>query len=262
MGVNPTRSMRLLWSVMKINKIVTFVLMLVAGSILNVLTGNVILTSVGCFALGYVLNRSRKPNAPKADTASTPVRMGTIRPKSLGKPKIPQLTPYPASQVRTASSCPNCRAAISSHHKFCRSCGARTKPLRTVRREANSGKYNPEYIRTKLERIGDEDEDRYQDLVQNVLLIDDWGRYWSMGAQTSKWYVYENGSWIPDRPMGMMRIRRRTSSLNDHDFQTVLGIEQSTGRGLVRTTCSSCNSQVKPSQKFCKRCGSRLVQAA
>ena len=218
------------------------------------ITGNVILTSIGCFALGYVLNRGGKSKAPKMEA---PVRTRIMsRPQ---KSLTAAATASPGSRTRKKLRCPNCGAAISPNHKFCRTCGTRTAA--PVRGESNVRTYNPEYIRAKLDEIGDRDEDTYQNLVQDLLLVDDWERYWSIGAQTSKWYLYENGAWVIDQPVGLMQIKRRTGSLMDNDLLSALGIEQPASYSTSGTTCPSCNSPVNSRQKFCKRCGRRLVQA-
>jgi hypothetical protein len=243
-----------LWSVTEINKVASFVVLLVAGSILNMITGNVILTSIGCFALGYVLNRGGRPRAPKMEAPQTPVRTRTM-----SRSQKSLTAPYSGARTRKTLQCRNCGAAISPNHAFCRTCG--TKTAAPIRGERSIRKYNPEYIRGKLDEIGDRDEDAYQNLVQDLLLVDDWGRYWSIGAQTSKWYLYENGGWVIDQPVGMMQIGRRTGSQLDNSLLSVLGIEQPASYSTARTTCPSCNSPVNSRQRFCKRCGRRLAQA-
>ena len=237
-------------SVTQINKAVNFVLMLVAGSVFNIITGNVILTSIGTFVLGYLLNRGGKPS--KSNPSTPPLTQAPVRPRRSQAIRTVQ----PDGTQRTLR-CRNCGGAISSNQKFCRRCGSRT-PSTTARRESRTSKYNPEYIRAKLEEMGDRDETTYQNLVEDLVLIDDWGRYWSIGSQTSKWYIYENGSWIPDQPTGMLRMKRRTGALTEYDL-TALGLRQTTSQAASRATCPACNSRINPSQKFCKRCGHRLV---
>lgn len=43
-------------------------------------------------------------------------------------------------------------------------------------------------------------EEEFEVQVRNLLLRDDEGRYWTIGAQTEKWYRYEAGEWVQDSP--------------------------------------------------------------
>jgi hypothetical protein len=43
-------------------------------------------------------------------------------------------------------------------------------------------------------------EEEFEDRVRNLLYRDEEGRYWTIGAQTEKWYRYEAGEWVQDSP--------------------------------------------------------------
>jgi hypothetical protein len=43
-------------------------------------------------------------------------------------------------------------------------------------------------------------EDEFEVRVRDLLFRDDEGRYWTIGAQTEKWYRYEAGEWVQDSP--------------------------------------------------------------
>ena len=117
--------------------------------------------------------------------------------------------------------------------------------------------YRPEYIWNNLERIHSENDAKYVTIVQDLLITDQRGKYWSIGARSSKWYTYENGRWVVDQPTGMMRIMRRSSS--------ILGIgpafkaTPATLRRPSRNTCDYCGAVVVPSDDFCINCGHKLV---
>jgi hypothetical protein len=40
----------------------------------------------------------------------------------------------------------------------------------------------------------------FEDKIRSLLFRDDDGNYWTVGAQTEKWYRYEEGEWIQDSP--------------------------------------------------------------
>jgi len=43
-------------------------------------------------------------------------------------------------------------------------------------------------------------EEEFEVRVRKLLFRDDEGRYWTIGAQTEKWYRYESGEWVQDSP--------------------------------------------------------------
>jgi hypothetical protein len=43
-------------------------------------------------------------------------------------------------------------------------------------------------------------EEEFEDRVRDLLFRDEEGRYWTIGAQTEKWYRYEAGEWVQDSP--------------------------------------------------------------
>jgi hypothetical protein len=43
-------------------------------------------------------------------------------------------------------------------------------------------------------------EEEFEVKVRDLLFRDDEGRYWTVGAQTEKWYRYEDGEWVQDSP--------------------------------------------------------------
>jgi len=43
-------------------------------------------------------------------------------------------------------------------------------------------------------------EEEFEARVRDLLFRDEEGRYWTIGAQTEKWYRYEAGEWVQDSP--------------------------------------------------------------
>jgi hypothetical protein len=54
-------------------------------------------------------------------------------------------------------------------------------------------------VKVALE-MGKLTEDEFEDKIRSLLFRDDDGNYWTVGAQTEKWYRYEEGEWVQDSP--------------------------------------------------------------
>jgi RNA polymerase subunit RPABC4/transcription elongation factor Spt4 len=150
--------------------------------------------------------------------------------------------------------CRNCGASVMIDYRFCRKCGFDLGI--PSRQESSVRKYSPENITTMLKQLRDKDRSSYMNLVPNLVMVDDRERYWSIGAETSQWYLLQNGSWVAGQPTGMMRMKRRTK-LAKGRRKPVSGITPAHSSAV----CPSCNSPVRPSQVFCIKCGGRLPRA-
>jgi len=232
--------------VRKINKIISSVLLFVAGTGLSLTTGNFIITTVVCFLLGLVLNRGGRKRPQK-------VVSETARPQ-------PNRYAQDSSISRELSAvrrCGSCGAMARPNIKYCEKCGSKIEMTMASSTRTDRPEYRPEYIWNNLERVYNENEAKYVTIVQDLLMIDQWGKYWSIGARSSKWYTYEYGKWVVDQPAGMMRIMRRRNS--------ILGIgpaakaAPATMRRPARNNCDFCGAEVVPSHDFCINCGHRLV---
>jgi hypothetical protein len=54
-------------------------------------------------------------------------------------------------------------------------------------------------LKARLE-AGEISEDQFEAEVRDLLFQDDEGNYWTIGAQTEKWYSYEAGEWVQSWP--------------------------------------------------------------
>lgn len=54
-------------------------------------------------------------------------------------------------------------------------------------------------LKARLE-TGEISEDEFEAEVRDLLFQDDEGNYWTIGAQTEKWYSYEAGEWVQSWP--------------------------------------------------------------
>ena len=159
---------------------------------------------------------------------------------------------YVPAAART-EVCRNCGAAALSSYRFCRKCGSDLESSAT--QEGSVRTYTPQAIARMLRNLRNKDRSRYMNLVENVVMVDSQGRYWSIGAETSKWYLLEKGRWIAEQPTGPMRMKRRSELTMQVNERVV---QNKPIRSSARV-CPSCSRPVKPSQLFCIECGSRLT---
>jgi RNA polymerase subunit RPABC4/transcription elongation factor Spt4 len=224
--------------------------MFVVGTGLSYISGDFVVTTVGCFLLGLVLNRSQKP-AQKAALSTSPIP----QPKRQGFPRMGA----PSAGVR----CVTCGATAKRYTKYCTSCGSEMGPPPLPFAVKTLPRYRAEDIITRLERVGDEVQ--YAILTQDLLMVDESGRYWAIGARSSKWYVHEKGGWMAAAPTEMMHIIRGVEGI----FQEQSGV---TAPGIVATKptvlgqggklpakgqqiCGFCGVELEQSGRFCINCG-------
>jgi len=183
----------------------------------------------------------------------TRARSETVRPQRSQYAQDSLISREPSAGRR----CSSCGAMARPNIKFCEKCGTKIEMALASSTKTDRPEYRPEYIWNNLERIHNENEAKYVSVVQDLLMIDQWGKYWSIGVRSSKWYTYDHGKWVVDQPTGMMRIMRRSSS--------ILGIgpavkaSPATLRRPARNNCDFCGAGVVASGDFCINCGHRLV---
>jgi predicted amidophosphoribosyltransferase len=227
-----------------INRITSSVLLLVVGIVLNFITGNVIVTTIGCFVLGLVLNRSGKKRGAQE-------QFGT-------KSALPQFTKSvqksPALTVPTEGvRCVSCGATVKQYRKYCSECGARMAQQKPAGEET----YRPEQITNSLQNIRREDEARYVSSVLDLLLVDQNGKYWSIGAQTSKWYVSDRGRWVNGSPAGPLQLVRGNKAILEKQSAKAL----TTLRKPTGIKCRFCSAEMESSHTFCSKCGKQVSEA-
>jgi len=70
----------------------------------------------------------------------------------------------------------------------------------------------------------------FADSLKQLRIKDDEGRFWVIGAQSGKWYAYENGEWIEAKPPSQMERK---------------------------AICIACGFENDLEAEFCARCGNR-----
>jgi rRNA maturation endonuclease Nob1 len=258
--------------------------------ILNVISGgNYVLTAIGCFVLGYMISKRRKPQptgtiasktaqpkisrdfagrravvtAPMQSTARCGTCGAITKPgkrfcTSCGSAIAVTIPSPPPRQSQITGRCGRCGSVVKPGKRFCITCGSpisRTRPSPPV---PLKNTYSPEFIKARLEKIATEDEATFGRLIQDLELVDDWGGYWALGAQSSKWYLNVNGEWIRDQPMSNLRIRGRNGAILDNHFLSDTQAQTPTTGKKPRNVCPYCNRQVSELQVFCMECGHRL----
>jgi len=73
------------------------------------------------------------------------------------------------------------------------------------------------------------------DRLKKLRLRDDQGRFWMIGAQSSKWYYFDGKEWVRSEPPS----------------------EQA-----KKVKCLACGLENEPGAEFCERCGESLIEEA
>jgi hypothetical protein len=160
--------------------------------------GNYILTTIGCFLLGLMLSRGSKPRPQKPAASKTQL----AQPTKIRTP--PRSPPTPRAGVR----CWNC-GFVSTGATYCPNCGSNLRTPVPPPVQIDHGRYSPQLIANNLSRLRAESEDEYVRFVQNLLMVDEQGNHWSIGVNSSKWYVQGTGGWVPSEPQSSMRLMQR-----------------------------------------------------
>jgi len=78
-------------------------------------------------------------------------------------------------------------------------------------------------------------QQEFADSLKQLRIKDDEGRFWVIGAQSGKWYAFENGEWIEAKPPSQMERK---------------------------AICISCGFENDIEAESCARCGSRHDDAS
>ncbi len=78
-------------------------------------------------------------------------------------------------------------------------------------------------------------QQEFADSLKQLRIKDDEGRFWVIGAQSGKWYAFENGEWIEAKPPSQMERK---------------------------AICISCGFENDIEAESCARCGNRHDDAA
>ena len=78
-------------------------------------------------------------------------------------------------------------------------------------------------------------QQEFADSLKQLRIKDDEGRFWVIGAQSGKWYAFENGEWIEAKPPSQME---------------------------KKAICIACGFENDLEAEFCARCGNRHDEQA
>lgn len=228
--------------------VVSFPLLFVAGTALSFITGNFIVTAVGCFLLGLVLKWSFNKRAQASNIGSQSPLSRTSQ--IYGSPSSPAIT-------STGISCSSCGAYSDGHSNYCARCGSRIGAPPKPANETDSRRYSPQTIVSSLGKVRTRDEAKYVRVVQNLLMLDEQGKYWSIGVNSSKWYVQGDGGWVPSEPQGTMRLKYRTK--RNLQSQQIVKPTQTADEKAAGKFCRFCGVEMEPSSRFCINCGHEVT---
>ncbi len=231
-----------------INRITSSVLLLLVGIGLNFITGNVIVTTIGCFVLGLFLNRSSKKRTQRTVLTKSPLPQTTQ-----------QIQPAPSSSMSPITSirCGSCGAISGRRTKYCAKCGSKIEAAAKPSNETDQRRYTPQVIASNLSKVRGQDEGAYVTIVQDLLMVDEQGKYWSIGVNSSKWYVQEGEDWIPSQPQGTLRLTQRNIPILE--TRQMAKSSPPTGSKTTVKTCRFCGVEMEPSSRFCINCGHEVT---
>jgi hypothetical protein len=88
-------------------------------------------------------------------------------------------------------------------------------------------------------------EIEFKKRLKDLRLKDQEGRFWTIGAQTGKWYCFEGGDWIESKPPSLQEKK----AICVH-----CGFEND----LENETCSYCGESLMEQEFTCPKCGRKL----
>jgi ribosomal protein L37E len=206
--------------------------------------GNFIVTTIGCFLLGLLLNRSSKKHA-----------QATVLTKSPLPRTYQQIQPTLSSSMSPTSGirCGSCGAISERHTKYCAKCGSKIEAAAKPFDQTDQRRYTPQVIASSLSNVRGQNEAQYVKLVQDLVMVDEEGKNWSIGVNTSKWYVQEGEGWAPSHPQGTMLLTHR--SIPILETRQMAKPHPPTGSKTAGKTCRFCGTEMDASDAFCLNCG-------
>jgi len=179
----------------KVLRVIIYIAMLILGSALNYYIDNPITVALIMMSISFTINRRRKLQptinaAPTKQTANKP----------------PKTHPH---QIY----CTNCGSLNNQSSRYCASCGSKLQTQEDITNiESQRERYTPEAILEQIISLnayyksGGIDEASYKKILERSIFLDGWNRKWAVGANSMRWYRYDNNSWIPDVPTGTLSI--------------------------------------------------------
>ena len=83
---------------------------------------------------------------------------------------------------------------------------------------------------------GEINEEEFKEELESLQLKDEQGRYWTIGAQTGKWYFYDGRRWVEETPLPMTKHEGRGMP----EFTSVDAAEREPRRGVPRWLSTGC----------------------
>jgi hypothetical protein len=117
----------------------------------------------------------------------------------------------------------------------------------------NRDKATPDELVKKLEGFrrqynqGSITAARFRVILGYFRFTDDKGRVWTAGANSNRWYLWENGKWTTSTPPAVLNLPMTAE-------QTAAG----EGRAMGRKFCGKCGKAIAAGWTFCNSCGTAI----
>jgi hypothetical protein len=72
--------------------------------------------------------------------------------------------------------------------------------------------YPPQELVEKFRKLQAGDKAEYIPILQEAIITDQQGRYWSLGIVDLLWHRYDNRQWVRDEPTGPLWLSRRSDA--------------------------------------------------
>ena len=179
------------------NRILGTLILIVVGTMLQLVTENTLVVFGVSTVLGLVLFRAKKPTKKAKSPVSKQIMTSQKSKPSTNQGKV---------------FCWKCGAKILSTNAYCDYCGARLN-----QKPPSSPYYQPadviiRYNKFKLDNYyGTLSNEKYIKLFNENRFRDERGVTWSIGANTLNWYRVEHGKWVRDEPGTKLQIFKRAT---------------------------------------------------
>ena len=121
--------------------------------------------------------------------------------------------------------------------------------------------------------IGAINSEEYRVAMEAFKFRDDSHRYWTIGASSGQWFVFDDGNWVsadpppellgPDVPLLRLPDDLLESVDLPAEFETdeidLDGADLPADAVLLRVRCSSCGGELEPEGAFCPTCGASTM---
>ena len=147
-------------------------------------------------------------------------------------------------------ACPVCRRDLfwvpEYNRYYCNQCASYKEPTPQTQSSSNwMEKHSIGEIESAFRELkasyknGSMEKTRYRDILEKMRFRDNVGRYWTIGASTSKWYHSTDGSqWVEGVP---------TQDLEGQIYET--------GTSKKTKYCAKCGTALQEDDMYCVSCG-------